>query len=256
MPFFDSAGVRIHYEIHGAGPPVLLLHGFASNGRVNWVSTGWTETIAGAGCTAVVMDLRGHGRSDRPHDAVAYGAVTMAEDAARLLDHLGVDVAVVMGYSLGARVAAFLAIRHPRRVRALILAGMAANLLRGLDDAAEIAAALEAENINAVRGQKARAFRQFAERTGSDLKALAACMRAGREPVPAAALAELSMPVLITVGDKDAIAGPPEPLAAVIPGAEVVVLPGRDHMNAVGDAGHKRAVTDFLHRVCGGGERR
>ena len=249
MAFFDSAGVRIHYELFGdigEAPPVLLLHGFASNGRVNWISTGWTKTLTDAGFAVVAMDHRGHGESGKPYDPADYSSPLMAADARRLLDHLGIPAAHVMGYSMGARVAAFLAVSHPERVASLILSGMAANLLKGVGHAEEIAAALEAGSIDEAPSARGRAFRQFAERTGGDLKALAACMRSGRQPLDANALAALSMPVLITVGELDEIAGPPEPLARLIPGSRVVVLPGRDHMNAVGDKAHKAAVVEFL----------
>ncbi len=258
MPDFVSDSVRIHYDIYAPDAslqkerryPILLLHGFASNGRVNWVSTSWTDTLTKAGFAVIVPDHRGHGRSEKLYDPACYRATAMAEDARRLLDHLGVSKAHVMGYSMGARVAAFLAIGHPSRVCSLILAGMAGNLLRGVGRAEEIAEALEASDPTSILSEHGRAFRQFAERTGSDLKALAACMRAGRDPVPPQALAALEMPVLVTVGEKDAIAGSPDPLRAVMPKAQVVVLPGRDHMNAVGDKRHKQAVLAFLDAVC------
>ena len=246
MPHFDSGGVKIHFEEYGKGDPVLLLHGFASNGRINWVSTSWTKTLAEAGRRVIVMDHRGHGKSEKLHDPDDYSALLMAEDARRLLDHLGIARADVMGYSMGARAAAFLAIRHPDRVRALILAGMAASLLTGVAESDAIADALEAENAEDIASPRARGFRMFAQRAGGDLKALAACMRAGRTPVDPKDLEKLPMPVLITVGSRDDIAGPPEPLAAHIPHARVAVLPGKDHMNAVGDKGHKQAVLDFL----------
>ena len=246
MPFFDSDGVKIHYEVFGEGEPVLLLHGFASNGRVNWVSTSWTKTLTEAGRQVIVMDHRGHGESEKLYRPEDYSAPLMAEDARRLLDHLGIERADVMGYSMGARVGAFLAIKHPERVRALILAGMAASLLKGVADSDTIADALEAQSIGEIESPKARGFRKFTERVGGDLKALAACMRAGRAPVDPGDLEQLPMPVLITVGSRDDIAGPPEPLAAHIPHAQVAVLPGRDHMNAVGDKGHKQAVVEFL----------
>ncbi len=248
MPHFTTSdGLNIHYEVHGSGPPVLLLHGFASSGRINWVSTGWTESLAGAGFRAIVPDQRGHGRSDAPHDPARYGVPRMAADALELLDHLELPRAALMGYSLGARVAAFAAASHPRRVGVLVLSGMAANLMRELDESGAIAAALEAED-GAAASPRAAAFRAFAERTGADLKALAACMRAGRLPITEEMLQRLSMPVLVVVGERDEIAGPPKPLLRHLPHAESLVLPGRDHMNAVGDRGHREAVIDFLSR--------
>ncbi len=259
MPAFDSRGLRLHYEIHGdeGGAPVVLLHGFASNGRVNWESTGWTEFLAGLGFFVIVPDFPGHGRSDKPHDTRRYPAPEMAMDVARLLDHLSIARAHVMGYSMGARVAAFLALAHPEKVCALVLSGMAGNLIAGVGGAEDIARALRAEDPRAadVPGW-ARGFRQFAERVGNDLKALAACITASRTPIEAAALERLDMPILVVAGAEDDIAGDPARLMPHLPrDAELVILEGRDHMNAVGDRRHKEAVAAFLKRHvarCGG----
>ena len=252
MPEFDSAGVRIHYETFGPadGRPVLLLHGFASNARVNWVSTGWTAFLAEEGFFVVAPDFPGHGQSEKLHTSERYPAPALAEDVARLLDHLSIPRAFVMGYSMGARVAAFLALGHPERICALVLSGMAGNLIHGVGGSEEIARALLADDpADPAIPAWARGFRQFAERTGSDLKALAACITASRTPLkPEDARRLDALPVLVTVGEEDGIAGDPAPLMALLPHAELVILPGRDHMNAVGDPAHKRAVTSFLHR--------
>ncbi len=256
MPVFDSAGLRIHYEVSGPddGAPVVLLHGFASNGRVNWVSTGWTEWLAEEGFRVIVPDFPGHGQSDKPHDGARYPAPMMAEDVRRLLDHLNIERAHVMGYSMGARVAAFLALKHPERVCALVLSGMAGNLVAGVGGAEEIARAMLAEEAGADVSVPAWAwgFRQFAERVGNDLRALAACITASRTPIEPAALERLDMPVLVVVGSEDGIAGDPALLMPHLPAdAELVVLQGRDHMNAVGDRQHRQAVADFLKRHAG-----
>ncbi len=252
MPTFDSAGVCIHYETFGPedGAPVLLLHGFASNARVNWVSTGWTDHLAQAGFFVIAPDFPGHGRSEKLHTRERYPAPALAEDVARLMDHLKLPRAFVMGYSMGARVAAFFALAHAERVCALVLSGMAGNLIHGVGGSEEIARALLADDANDPSIPAwARGFRQFAERTGSDLVALAACISASRTPLePEDARRLDSLPVLVAVGEKDGIAGDPAPLMALLPHAELVVLAGRDHMNAVGDPAHKRAVAAFLHR--------
>lgn len=246
MQSFDSDGVRIAYLDEGDGPPVLLIHGFASNSEVNWVGPGWVETLTKAGYRAIALDNRGHGESEKLYDEAAYGAPLMAEDARRLLDHLGIEKAHVVGYSMGARIGAFLTARRPERVASLVLSGMGINLVRGVGGAGPIAAALEAESVDEVTNDAARSFRIFADQTGSDRRALAACIRASREPVTAQALSATGVPILIAVGTDDVVAGSARELAELLPGAQVLDIPNRDHMRAVGDPVHKKGVVTFL----------
>src|SRR6185295_3334542 len=171
MQFFTDDKATIAYEVWGEGRPVLLIHGFASTGRVNWVYTGWVRTLNQAGYQAITFDNRGHGRSSKFHDPKFYAATLMADDAHRLIAHLGHDRLAIMGYSMGARIAALLAIDHPEGVTAAVLSGLAANMMRGIGDTEPIARALEADSLAAVSGETARTFRSFAEQTGSDLKA-------------------------------------------------------------------------------------
>jgi pimeloyl-ACP methyl ester carboxylesterase len=244
---FASNGVDIAYEIYGQGDPILLIHGFASNGFVNWRSTSWVDLLEKAGRMVVTIDNRGHGHSGKPQAPEAYDAYMMAEDSRALLDHLAIPQADVVGYSMGARLAAILAIEHPERVRSLVLAGLAANMIHGVAGGDEIADALLAPQLSAVGGV-GRAFRIFAEQTRSDLAALAACIRASRQKIAPEQLARISCPVLVVAGSNDEIAGPLAPLAEAIPGAESLSLKGRDHMKAVGDREFKLAVLDFLDR--------
>jgi len=248
MPTFNSDGVEIHYTDTGSGDPVLLIHGFASNIAANWGDTSWIELLAGAGYRAIAIDNRGHGASQKLHDPADYGAPIMAEDARALLDHLQIARADVMGYSMGARITAFLAIYHPERVRSAVFAGLGINMVRGMACTGPIAHALEADSIDQVTNATARTFRAFAEQTGSDLKALAACIRSSRDPITAEALGSLTMPVLVAVGTKDVIGGAPGPLAGLIPKGEALEITDRDHMRAVGDRIYKDGVLAFLQR--------
>jgi pimeloyl-ACP methyl ester carboxylesterase len=253
MAHFQSSGIDMHYIDEGAAsatkPPVLLLHGFASNIVANWVDPGWVRTLTRAGHRVVAMDHRGHGQSAKLYDQAAYGPRPMAGDATGLLDHLGIDKAHIMGYSMGARITAILAVQHPERLRSAVFGGLGANMTRGFAGARPIANALLAPSIDDVSNPTARTFRAFADATNSDRKALAACILSSREPISAEVLASIPVPVLVAVGDQDVIGGPAEPLAAMIPGAEAFVIEGRDHMKAVGDFRFKERVVAFFDRV-------
>lgn len=252
---FNSDGVEIAYLDAGAETathptPVLLIHGFASNHSVNWVSTGWVDTLVKAGYRVIALDNRGHGRSGKPYSKADYGAPLMAEDARRLLDHLQISRAHVIGYSMGARISAFLVLNHPDRVASVTFSGLGINMVRGMGERGDtIAEALEAPDLDAVTSPEGRMFRIFAEQTNSDLKALAACMRSARVPITADAVNGITSPVLVVVGTDDAVAGSPEQLAALIPGATWFAPEGRDHMKTVGDRGFKTAVLEFLGRL-------
>ncbi len=248
MDLFLADGIPIAYETLGEGDPVLLIHGFASNARTNWRDTSWMSFLASHGFRAIALDNRGHGVSEKLYAAEAYSGPMMAEDARLLLDHLHIAKADVIGYSMGARIAAFLALTHPLRVRSVVLAGLGANMIQGVGDPRPIAAALLAEDVSQVSDPNARAFRVFADQTKSDRRALAACIMASRDRIPATELGALKVPVLVAAGTDDAVAGPARPLADAIPGAQVLDIPGRDHMKAVGDRVFKEGVLEFLRR--------
>ena len=241
-------GVDIACIAEGEGEPVLLIHGFASNARTNWRDTGWMRFLAGHGFRAIAFDNRGHGASTKFYDPEAYSGPAMAEDAASVLDWLGVARADVIGYSMGARIAAFLALAHAERVRSVVFAGLGANMMHGVGDPRPIAAALLADDMSTVTDSHARGFRVFADQTKSDRRALAACIMATRDRIPAQELGLLKVPVLVAVGTDDALAGPARPLADTIPGAAALDIPGRDHMKAVGDRVFKEGVLEFLKR--------
>lgn len=246
MQSFDSSGVRIAYCEEGEGEPILLIHGFASNVSANWIDPGWVRTLVGGGRRVIAYDNRGHGQSEKLYDPSLYGAPSMAEDARRLLDHLRIERADVLGYSMGARIAAFLVLSHQARVRSVVFGGLGINMVRGMVGSGPLASALEAPRIEDVVNDTARSFRVFAESTKSDLKALAACMRGPREKITADALAGIAVPALVAVGSEDVIGGSGAELAKLIPGAQFLDIQGRDHMKAVGDARFKQGVLDFL----------
>jgi pimeloyl-ACP methyl ester carboxylesterase len=248
MPCFSHDSVELAYLDEGAGEPIVLVHGFASTKEINWVQPAWVSTLTRGGRRVIALDNRGHGASTKLYDPTAYHTDLMAEDVRAVLDHLSIERADVMGYSMGARITAFLAQRHAARVRAAVLGGLGMHLIDGVGLPESIAQALEAPSIANVTDRQGRTFRAFAEQTKSDRRALAACIRGSRQVMSREDAARIAVPVLIAVGSKDDVAGAPEPLAAIIPGARAITIANRDHMLAVGDKVYKEAVLKFLEQ--------
>ncbi|MGY5777066.1 alpha/beta fold hydrolase [Rhizobium sp. LEGMi135b] len=247
--FRDGLKLAFFDEGDPSGTPVLLIHGFASTAIANWVNPGWLKTLGEAGYRVIAIDNRGHGMSDKLYDADVYHPWIMAEDAVALLDHLGIPEAHVMGYSMGARVSTFMAIAHPDRVRSLVLGGLGIGMVEGVGDWDPIADALVAPSLDDVTHARGRMFRAFAEQTKSDRQALAACIQGSRDLAAREDVARIEAPTLIAVGTKDDIAGSGHELAALMPNAEAIDIPNRDHMLAVGDKIFKAAVLEFYQRL-------
>lgn len=249
MHFFEHDGFRLAYLDEapaGGGEPILLIHGFASSMQVNWIGTGWTQELLRAGYRVIAYDHRGHGRSEPSYDPDDYAPSKMAGDAIALLDHLGIARAHVLGYSMGARVAAFLAMEHPDRVASVIFGGLGIGMVEGVGDWDPIAVALSVDDPSVIKDRRGQMFRQFADQTKSDRKALAACISKSRQELTPAEVARISPPALVAVGSKDDIGGPAAPLAVMIPNGEAFVIEGRDHMLSVGDRTFKKRVLEFL----------
>lgn len=249
MQFFSHDGFDFAFIDQQPAPdaePVLLIHGFASTHIVNWVSTGWVKTLTDAGYRAVAFDNRGHGATTKSYDTADYTPQKMAGDASALLDHLGISRAHVMGYSMGARIAAFVALAEPQMVATLIFGGLGSGLVDGVGDWDPIASALLAEDAASVTHPRGKAFRSFADQTKSDRRALAACIATSRAELTEAEVARLTQPTLVAVGTRDDIGGSPDELAGLMPNAESFAIEGRDHMLAVGDRSFKRRVLAFL----------
>jgi pimeloyl-ACP methyl ester carboxylesterase len=242
---FDSDGLRIHYEINGPdrGQPIVLVHGFASDYRLNWVGTRWQEALGNAGFKVIGMDCRGHGHSDKPHAESAYAVDKMAGDVIRLLDHLDVSSAAFLGYSMGARIGLQVVMDHAPRITRAVLGGI--GTAGAIDHAEQIAHAFRIREPT--DDPVAQTFYKFASaRPTNDLEALAACIVGLRPENKPEELDKIPTPILIVVGDRDEVARGAPDLVEMIPTARLVTIAGRDHLSAVPAREFKQAALDFL----------
>jgi pimeloyl-ACP methyl ester carboxylesterase len=248
MPSFHNGAVEIAYLDEGEGDPIVLVHGFASSKNVNWVYPTWVSDLRKDGRRVIALDNRGHGESEKLYDPAQYSIPAMASDTIALMDHLDISRADVMGYSLGGRIASWLGLNQPARLRSAILAGIGIGLVNGGGPGENVAVALEAPTLDDVTDPIGRTFRAFADQTRSDRRALAACLRGSRGLMRREGAAAITVPVLIAVGTVDEVAGSAAELGKIIPASEVLDIPNRDHMRAVGDKVYKAGVADFLSR--------
>ncbi len=246
MPSFHNGSVEIAYLDEGEGDPVILIHGFASSKNVNWVYPLWVSTLTKAGYRVIALDNRGHGESSKLYDPEQYSIGAMAGDARALMDHLTIERADMMGYSMGGRITAYLALNDPQRIRSAILGGIGMTMIVGGGPGENVASALEAASLDDVTDPMGRTFRAFADQTRSDRRALAACLRGSRRLMTREEAAAIKVPTLIAVGTTDDVAGSAHELGQIIPGSQVLDIPNRDHMRAVGDRVYKDGVLEFL----------
>lgn len=227
-------------------PVVLAVHGFASSCRDNWVNTGWVRELLGAGFRVLGVDQRGHGASDRPHDAAQYTMDALVRDIEVVLDTYLIDTVRYLGYSLGARVGWHVAVELGDRIERAVLGGIPDGRPLGRLDLAQARAF--AERGEEVTDKVTRNYITLAERVpGNDLRAIIALaegMRFGdADP-------DLGHPpqqrILFATGTEDAILEDSRRLAAAVPNGTFVEVPGRHHFNAPGSRDFRHAGVEFL----------
>jgi pimeloyl-ACP methyl ester carboxylesterase len=246
MPYFDSRGVRLHYEDHGKGAPVMLVHGFGTDARAHWGESGLIRFLAER-YRVIAPDARGHGRSDKPHSREHYGLPNMCADIIGLLDHLGIKRTLLMGYSMGSRVCLELLYDYPERFRAAVLGGFGANGAMTIPGQRElIAAALLADDPATIADDLPRRFRKGVEGAGNDLKALAACMGAEEGVRDLSTLPRIGVPVLFLSGTRDRLIGDPHGMGALFEDSSVIRIEGGDHVSSPTDPRFHEAIRDFF----------
>jgi pimeloyl-ACP methyl ester carboxylesterase len=222
------------------GPPVALLHGFATTFDSTWRHNGWVDLLHEAGREVVEIDLLGHGRAPKPHEPEAY-----AELEQRVLDELPADPVDIIGFSMGARTTLICAATAPERFRKIVVAGVGANLFAHATDRGTRIRDAVLGNADP-EDREAYYFSQLAAADGMDRQALAACIsRTGGPKFSAEFLAPVTHPVLVCLGDRD-FAGPADPLLDALPNATLKVLRGVDHFATPKDFGFLDAALGFL----------
>jgi pimeloyl-ACP methyl ester carboxylesterase len=261
--FFDSQGVKIRYLEAGLGDPVVLIHGFSSSAEANWRQTGVFDKLA-RDFRVIAFDCRGHGQSDKPHDPASYG-LAMVEDVTRLLDHLQIRRAHIVGYSMGGAIAGAFVVKHPDRVLTAVFGGSAPRMAWTAEnerDTNELAESLEQGNgmrplalrlwpvdepkpSDDVLNQRARA-----SLGRNDALALAAVQRGNKaQVVTPADVRALAMPMLAVIGSVDPIKAAVDAFSKLKPALKVVVIDGASHGGARGAPSRPEfaaAVRDFL----------
>jgi pimeloyl-ACP methyl ester carboxylesterase len=257
--FFDSKGVRIHYSTQGKGEPVVLIHGVTVSFPLQWVLPGIASSLAKK-YKVIGIDCRGHGRSGKPHDPKAYGC-EMAEDVIRLLDHLKIPKAHVVGYSMGGFIALNLLANHPDRLLSAT-AGAAGSGQKVetafLEDAAAAfdrgkGMGLLLRRLNAVGYEMPTAAQiETSNRLMllvNDPKAIAAVMRGMKGlAFPLEKLKANKVPVLALIGEFDPLKAGVDAMRGQVANLSVVVLPDADHMNAFAVPAFTQNLLDFLSK--------
>jgi pimeloyl-ACP methyl ester carboxylesterase len=220
---FNSNGVPIQYTIDGRGEPVVLIHGLFASARINWRAPGMIKTLA-KDYQVIALDVRGHGGSGKPKEEEAYG-VEMMQDVVRLLDHLKIQKAHVVGYSMGGMITMKLLTRHPDRVRSAILGGMGW-LRQG--------------------GPLQQSWTQVPGRVRAAVPA--ACVRSlSALAVTEDELKAIRIPVTVLIGELDScrplyVA----PLQKVRADWPITLIPEADHLNCIFQPGFEKGIKDWL----------
>jgi pimeloyl-ACP methyl ester carboxylesterase len=248
MPHFTTFdGQSLFYDDQGDGDVVMLMHGFVGDINIDWIRSGILDLLLDEGYRVIAFDARGHGLSDKPHDATAYEDDALTKDAAALLDELHVDRCMLVGFSMGARTALHLAATDDR-VRAVVAMGVGELSLRQNERGLGLVPdAMLTDDPDSIEHESIRHFRDMADAIHADRVALAGVMGAARTEIPDI-VDDVKVPVLVVTGDADIHAGPPAPLAERFANGTAVLTAG-DHPGVKDQPDAHQAIVDFLASV-------
>ncbi len=244
LQFFTASDrTQLAWQEIGDGRPLVLIHGYISDAETNWIRYGTAEPIAAAGYRVIMPDLRGHGASDKPHDPARYPPDVLADDQFALIDVLGLTDFDLGGYSLGARTTMRMLARGCRPGRAIV-AGMG---FSGITQTGGRAAHFKHifDNLGQhPKGSPAWYAEAFLKTTGGDPAALRLILDAFVD-TSEADLAGIDVPIGVICGSDDNDNGSAGQLAAALPNADHIAIPG-NHMSAVTKPDFGAAIVDFL----------
>jgi len=257
--FFDSDGVKIHYTVEGKGEPVLLIHGFAGDIQGNWGIPGVIKALSD-NFKVIALDNRGHGQSDKPHDPHAYG-MNMVEDPIRLLNHLNIEKAHIVGYSMGGFIIMGILAHHPERVLSAVVGGagwippgqqplgldmnaLAESLEQG-KGIGPLLVALTPKGAPQPTHEEIKVMNWMILSTNDPL-ALAAASRNSAPSPTEDQIRSNSIPVLALIGEADPLKIYVDKLNDLMPDLKIAVIPNATHETALADPAFIRNIKAFL----------
>ena len=247
-----SDGLEICFESFGQGTPIVLVHGWGSSLRGNWIDTGWVEALTSIR-RVVALDVRGHGASDKPHDQAAYGYTKMSRDVLRVMDHLGIAKADFLGYSMGSFIGASLMGRSRERFTSMILGGIGDETDASLAVLPKIVTGLRADNPVEIKDPVSLGYRRYCDSDPrNDLEALAlSALQMWPEGFPLQLIgpqaADITLPVLVVNGENDyPYIDTVHKMIDAIPGVQLAMISDRDHVSVIEDPRFREHVLEFL----------
>ena len=250
--FVESDGLEIFFQRFGEGEPLILVHGWGSDSQANWIDTGWVDALSEIR-QVIAIDVRGHGKSEKPLALEPYSYAAMSTDVLAVLDALGIETCDFMGYSMGSFMGAHLLAHSPERFTSMILGGIGDETEESAAQGVAIARALRAASLEEIEDERGRAVRRFVEANPrNDLLSLAFSaeqMWPEGYPLEVAGpnIATAEFPVLVVNGDDDhPYVESADRFVSALPNGRHVRLPGVDHLTAVTDQRFKALVVEFL----------
>ncbi len=251
MPTVENHSVRIHYEVHGSGHPVVLIHGGTVSFKHNYADFGWIESLNDSGLQVIGLDLRGHGKSDKPHDIESYGTSNLASDVIAVLDQLSLTRVSLIAYSIGTAVALQLLQSAPERFDRAALIATGDGLIGHLPHTFANSLPTLLEVLNRTEYPKdlpkhLSTYWNFVTATNGDWQALRAFAQASYAALPATDASTITIPTLVISGQSDLVLGQGSKLALTLGQGSYIEVPSADHFSLAAAPEVKTAVAHFM----------